>query len=218
MLRQGKDDQGDCAAGFAMLAAMLEQAASRTPFDTAQRVQQRAVETVRVAISVEVERHSLIERESDSLTQSVARERAVGHAVGWLTTDAWLARMRAERERLQHEARSVSKRGLQPFGRKLPKPMARCVSLTGPWIGTATRWRERKRLASKGGWTILRRLGWRAAGWPGDDRSNRPGGDDAHSARPCNLQYRANRTGQYVVACCARRWWVRQTAPLQIRG
>jgi flagellum-specific ATP synthase len=27
MLRQGKDDQGDCAAGFAMLAAMLEQAA-----------------------------------------------------------------------------------------------------------------------------------------------------------------------------------------------
>lgn len=82
----------------------------RTPFDTAQRVQQRAVETVRVAISVEVERHSVIERESESLAQSVARERAVGHAVGWLTTDAWLARMRAERERLQHEARSVETR------------------------------------------------------------------------------------------------------------
>lgn len=82
----------------------------RTPFDTAQRVQQRAVETVRVAISVEVERHSRIECESDALVQSIARERAIGQAAGWLTTDAWLARMRAERERLQHEARSVAAR------------------------------------------------------------------------------------------------------------
>lgn len=82
----------------------------RTPFDTAQRVQQRAVETVRVAISVEVEYHSRIERESDALVQSIARERAVGQAAGWLTTDAWLARMRAERERLEHEARSVEAR------------------------------------------------------------------------------------------------------------
>ncbi|MFA6123711.1 MAG: hypothetical protein WCS75_05925 [Sphingomonas sp.] len=82
----------------------------RTPFDTAQRVQHRAVETVRVAISVEVERHSRIESESDALVESIARERAMGHAAGWISTDAWLARMRAERARLQNEARSAEAR------------------------------------------------------------------------------------------------------------
>lgn len=82
----------------------------KTPFDTAQRVQHRAVETVRVAISVEVERHSRIESEAGALVESIARERAMAHAAGWISTDAWLARMRAERARLQREARSAEAR------------------------------------------------------------------------------------------------------------
>lgn len=82
----------------------------KTPFDTAQRVQQRTVETMRVAISVEVERHGLLERESSALVESIARERSVGQAAGWLTSDAWLARVRAERARLHQEARGAEAR------------------------------------------------------------------------------------------------------------
>lgn len=81
-----------------------------TPFDTALRLQQRTVDTVRVAIGVELQRCAVLERDAATLAKTVARECAVRPGDARISSDAWLTRMRAERERLRKESHSADAR------------------------------------------------------------------------------------------------------------
>jgi hypothetical protein len=74
-----------------------------TPFDTALRVQRREVDAVKVSISVEVERITTIESQARSHDATVQHERALAYALPF-ASDAWSARMKAERTRLDEAA------------------------------------------------------------------------------------------------------------------
>jgi hypothetical protein len=74
-----------------------------TPFDTALRVQRREVDAVKVSISVEVERINTLETQTRTLDATVKQERALAYAMPF-ATDAWSARMKAERARLDEAA------------------------------------------------------------------------------------------------------------------
>lgn len=80
-----------------------------TPFDTALRVQRREVDAVKVSISVEVERITTIETSARSHDATVQQERALAHALPF-ASDAWAARMKAERHRLDEAARLAQAR------------------------------------------------------------------------------------------------------------
>jgi hypothetical protein len=74
-----------------------------TPFDTALRVQRREVDAVKVSISVEVERITTLESQARSHDAAVREERALAYSMPF-ATDAWSARMKAERIRLDEAA------------------------------------------------------------------------------------------------------------------
>ena len=74
-----------------------------TPFDTALRVQRREVDAVKVSISVEVERITTLETQTRVHDARMREERALAYAMPF-ATDAWTARMKAERARLDEAA------------------------------------------------------------------------------------------------------------------
>jgi hypothetical protein len=74
-----------------------------TPFDTALRIHRREVDTVKVAIGAEVERITAIETHARAHDTQMREERALAHALPF-SSDAWTARMKADRARLQEAA------------------------------------------------------------------------------------------------------------------
>lgn len=74
-----------------------------TPFDTALRVQRREVDAVKVSISVEVERITNLETQTRSHDARMLQERLLAYALPF-DSDAWNARMKAERIRLDEAA------------------------------------------------------------------------------------------------------------------
>ncbi|MDP5280337.1 hypothetical protein Q9Q95_15515 [Sphingomonas sp. DG1-23] len=74
-----------------------------TPFDTALRVQRREVDAVKVSISVEVERINTLETQTRSHDARMLQERALAYSLPF-ASDAWTARMKAERARLDEAA------------------------------------------------------------------------------------------------------------------
>lgn len=74
-----------------------------TPFDTALRVQRREVDAVKVSISVEVERITTLETQARAHEDTVRQERALAYGLPF-ASDAWTARMKAERARLDEAA------------------------------------------------------------------------------------------------------------------
>lgn len=71
----------------------------KTPFCTALRVQQRAVDELRVAISVTVEQLSRVELEGRALEHRTAAERACAVTDWTLPENRFFERLRAERAR-----------------------------------------------------------------------------------------------------------------------
>jgi hypothetical protein len=69
------------------------------PFDTALRVQRREVDAVKVSISVEVERIATIDHATQQHDIRLREERALAFTLPF-ASDAWTARMKAERLRL----------------------------------------------------------------------------------------------------------------------
>lgn len=80
-----------------------------TPFDTALRIHRREVDTVKVAIGAEVERITAIEARARAHETQVRQERALAHALPF-SSDAWTARMKADRARLQEAANLAESR------------------------------------------------------------------------------------------------------------
>ncbi len=74
-----------------------------TPFDTALRIHRREVDAVKVSIGVEIERITTIEAHTSAHDTRMRDERALAHAMPF-SSDAWTARMKAERARLQEAA------------------------------------------------------------------------------------------------------------------
>ena len=74
-----------------------------TPFDTALRVQRREVDAVKVSISVEVERITTLETQTRTHDARMLQERALANSLP-IASDAWTARMKAERARLDEAA------------------------------------------------------------------------------------------------------------------
>jgi len=74
-----------------------------TPFDTALRVQRREVDAVKVSISVEVERITTLETQTRTHDARMLQERALATSMPF-ATDAWTAKMKAERARLDEAA------------------------------------------------------------------------------------------------------------------
>ena len=74
-----------------------------TPFDTALRVQRREVDAVKVSISVEVERITTLETQTRTHDMKMVQERALASSLPF-ASDAWTARMKAERVRLDEAA------------------------------------------------------------------------------------------------------------------
>jgi hypothetical protein len=69
----------------------------KTPFDAALRLRQREIDEVRVAIGIEVGRMLALEQRCDSIDASIRAERAIAGANSGFSSDAFTARMRAER-------------------------------------------------------------------------------------------------------------------------
>jgi hypothetical protein len=83
-----------------------------TPFDTALRVQRRQVDAMKVSISVEIENISTLTTQSQAHDIRMREERALATLVP-IASDAWTLRMKAERARLDHQARLAQMRLLQ---------------------------------------------------------------------------------------------------------
>lgn len=79
-------------------------------FDGALRVQRRAVDTVKLSISQELDRAREIAEAQNQLDDAVSRERALASSMGFASGDAWLVRMRAERDRLIELGRLTDQR------------------------------------------------------------------------------------------------------------
>jgi hypothetical protein len=80
-----------------------------TPFDTALRIHRREVDTVKVAIGAEVERIVTIETRTRAHDARMHEERALAHALPF-SSDAWSARMKADRTRLKEAATQAEAR------------------------------------------------------------------------------------------------------------
>lgn len=70
-----------------------------TPFDTALRIQRREVDTVKVSISVEVERITSLEAQGRAHMERARAERALAASLPF-ASDAWAARMKSEQIRI----------------------------------------------------------------------------------------------------------------------
>lgn len=79
-------------------------------FETAIRVQRRQVDEIRLSIGVEIERARLIQEARVQVEEAMARERALVFARSMISGEAWLARARAERERLANEEKLAEAR------------------------------------------------------------------------------------------------------------
>lgn len=75
-----------------------------TPFDTALRIHRREVDTVKVAIGAEVERIATIDTRTRAHDAQMREERALAYGMPF-SSDAWNARMKADRVRLQEAGR-----------------------------------------------------------------------------------------------------------------
>lgn len=74
-----------------------------TPFDTALRIQRREVDTVKVAIGAEVERIATIESHTVAHDARMSEERALAYDLPF-ASDAWVAKMKAQRNQLREAA------------------------------------------------------------------------------------------------------------------
>jgi flagellar biosynthesis chaperone FliJ len=72
----------------------------KTPYDTAVRLQKRAMEDVRLAISVQVSQIVQIERSRATIGETLCREAGIAAAHHGLNSHAYLERMRAQRAKL----------------------------------------------------------------------------------------------------------------------
>ena len=80
-----------------------------TPYDTALRVQRREVDTIKLSISVEVDRAATLEAQRSDHDQVTRREHALAVALPF-PHDAWAARMRVDGARLDEAARAAASR------------------------------------------------------------------------------------------------------------
>jgi hypothetical protein len=78
-------------------------------FDAAIRVQRRETDSLSVSIRVEIERMESIASQRDQHAAAEIRERAAASEI-WIPTDAWAARMRAERAQLARSAAESDQR------------------------------------------------------------------------------------------------------------
>lgn len=74
-----------------------------TPFDTALRVHRREVDALKASISTEVERITTLDHQARTHDDTLRQERALAYAMPF-ATDAYAARMKAERIRLDEAA------------------------------------------------------------------------------------------------------------------
>lgn len=81
-----------------------------TPFDAALRLRQREMDAMRVSISIQINQLLVIEETREAVDRSVQREVEIA-ATNWGTSaHAFMARMRAQRERLLRERATVDAR------------------------------------------------------------------------------------------------------------
>jgi hypothetical protein len=80
-----------------------------TPFDTALRVQRREVDAVKVSIGAEIERIADLDQRTRQHDVTLRDERALAYTMPF-ATDAWTARMKAERVRLSEASRVAETR------------------------------------------------------------------------------------------------------------
>ncbi|WP_010219782.1 hypothetical protein [Sphingomonas sp. PAMC 26621] len=78
-----------------------------TPYDAALRLRQREIDDMRVLITVEVNQMALLDGHRAAIDTSVRAEVEIAGSQHTFSADAYVARMRAEREVVCHE-RSVS--------------------------------------------------------------------------------------------------------------
>lgn len=76
----------------------------KTPFDSALRVQQRSMEAIRIAISLEISQQTELERAEAALIDSMRRESAIAAQQTLAASSEWLVRMRAHRQQLRLDA------------------------------------------------------------------------------------------------------------------
>ncbi len=74
-----------------------------TPFDTALRIHRREVDSVKVSISIEVERITTLEAQSRANAQREREERALAATLP-VASDGWTARMKHEQVRIREAA------------------------------------------------------------------------------------------------------------------
>ncbi len=82
----------------------------KTPYDGALRVQQRAIDDVRVAINIEVSQLVQVESSARAVEAAVVRESQVAADDPMMSTFAYVSRMRAERVRLDQEGKVIAGR------------------------------------------------------------------------------------------------------------
>ncbi len=70
----------------------------KTPYDAALRLRKRELDLMRVAISSEVSQLSELDQRRDGIDASVRSERAIASGNAHFPSDAFAARMRAQRE------------------------------------------------------------------------------------------------------------------------
>lgn len=79
----------------------------KTPYDSALRVQKRAIDAIRVSLHLELARELAVEVESSALALNM-REEATVAALDWqVLAHPYVARQRAERSRLDDDRRRI---------------------------------------------------------------------------------------------------------------
>ncbi|WP_404367640.1 hypothetical protein AB5I39_13200 [Sphingomonas sp. MMS24-J45] len=81
-----------------------------TPFDAALRLRQREMDAMRVSIAVQVNQLMVIEETRENVDRSVRRETEIAASNWGSSAHAFMARMRAQRERLVRERATVNAR------------------------------------------------------------------------------------------------------------
>jgi hypothetical protein len=82
----------------------------KTPYDTASRIQQRAVDDVRVAIGAELDRLQSVEETRRAVQNAALREAELAADQPMMSSFAYLARMRSERLRLDGQSQEIGRR------------------------------------------------------------------------------------------------------------
>ncbi|MBH0111914.1 hypothetical protein I5E68_02975 [Novosphingobium sp. YJ-S2-02] len=82
----------------------------KTPYDTAMRVRQREVDQISAAISAEANALAQTERRGEEVSAAMRREADLAAADFGVSAHAYLARQRAERQRLAQDRVAISGR------------------------------------------------------------------------------------------------------------